>query len=139
MESLQEIENFVISEICQPMLDCKTFETLLSRLTDYTSYYASSASTNKQPSVTSLPDFKCSLSDDLPRCLRDGSPFPLLLSFSRLAMIITSCHKGVAKKVGCCLLFFLLFVVFSRSSCYLFVNRFPFDKHWHLINTARFF
>ena len=107
MECLEEIEKFLVNEICIPILESKTFEILLDKMRDYTSYYVREISSAGRTSVPSLPDYGCpsgqtSCSDEaaLPRCLRKGTPFPFMLSFARLSMVITSCHKGLTSKVS---------------------------------------
>ena len=96
-----------MNEICVPILECKTFEILLNKMRDYTSYYLSEQSTLGLTPVPNLPEHSCSLGQDgcsnqtgLPRCLHKGTPFPFMLSFARLSMVITSCHKGVTSKVS---------------------------------------
>ena len=107
MESLEEIENFLVNEICVPILESKTFQILLEKMKDYTSYYVSEISSVGRTQVPNLPDYGCPLEQNscsnqsgLPRCLHKGTPFPFMLSFARLSMVITSCHKGVTSKVS---------------------------------------
>ena len=107
VECLDEIEKFLVNEICIPILESKTLDILLNKMRDYTSYYASEISTVARSSVPNLPDYGCPLGQNncanqngLPRCLHAGTPFPFLLSFARLSMVITSCHKGLTSKVS---------------------------------------
>ena len=107
---MEEIEKFLVNEICVPILESKSLEILLDKMRDYTSYYVNEVSTVGRARVANLPDYGCPLGQDncsnqtgLPRCLHKGTPFPFLLSFARLSMVITSCHKGLTSKVGVCL------------------------------------
>ena len=107
MECLDEIENFLVNEICVPILDSKTLEVLLAKMKDYTSYYVQEETTIGRNVVLNLPDYGCPLKhnscsnqNNHPRCLHKGTPFSFLLSFARLSMVITSCHKGLTNKVS---------------------------------------
>ena len=107
VECLDEIEKFLVNEICIPILESKTLEIFLDKMRDYTSFYASEVSMVARTRVSNLPDYGCPLGQNscsnqsgLPRCLHKGTPFPFLLSFARLSMVITSCHKGLTSKVS---------------------------------------
>ncbi|XP_028409671.1 RNA polymerase II-associated protein 1-like [Dendronephthya gigantea] len=125
VECLEEIESFLMNEICVPILESKTLSILLVRMRDYTSYFTRETSAADPSRIPNLPDYgrcagqsSCSNQPDIPRCLHRGTPFPFLLSFARLAMVITSCHKGLANK-------FLPFVTCDTIVEYLKLNSTP--------------
>lgn len=106
MECLEEIEKFLVNEICVPILESKTLEIMLAKMRDYTSYYVPKTSMVRRTVVPNLPGYGCPLGEirfnqtSLPRCLHKGTPFPFLQSLVRLSVVITSCHKGLTSKVS---------------------------------------